>query len=187
MDDTTKTAPEVSFTPLLATMACTVFSLMTAQGMLGPLLRDMSQDLETTVPIVAQLVTAETIAWAATALLIGPFSDAYGRKPFLLCGTVLVSAGAMGVAFASSLWIAPAFRILAGIGGGMIPPTCVAVIGDFFPGDRRASSIATIAMQPGLSSIVGVPLAALLADAAGQFEAVLIDYVDRDCEAGARR
>ena len=93
----------------------------------------------------------------------------------------------MGVAFASSLWIASAFRILAGIGGGMIPPTCVAVIGDFFPGERRASSIATIAMQPGLSSIVGVPLAALLADAAGQFEAVLIDYVDRDCEAGARR
>ena len=85
MNDTTKTAPEVSFTPLLATMACTVFSLMTAQGMLGPLLRDMSQDLETTVPIVAQLVTAETIAWAATALLIGPFSDAYGRQTVFCC------------------------------------------------------------------------------------------------------
>ena len=162
-----KTTPEISFSLLLATLACTVFSLMTAQGMLGPLLRDMSQDLGTSVPIMAQLVTAETIAWAATALLIGPFSDAYGRKPFLLCGALLVSAGSMGMALASSLTIASTFRILAGIGGGMIPPTCVAVIGDCFPGERRASSIATIAMQPGLSSIVGVPLAALLADTAG--------------------
>ena len=167
MNDTAKVTPEASFTLLLATLACTVFSLMTAQGMLGPLLRDMAQDLGTTVPIGAQLATAETIAWAATAVMIGPFSDAYGRKPFLLCGALLVSAGAIGMALASSLSIASVFRILAGIGGGMIPPTCVAIIGDFFPEERRASSIATIAMQPGLSSIFGVPLAALLAATAG--------------------
>ena len=164
MNDTAKVTPAASFTLLLATLACTVFSLMTAQGMLGPLLRDMAQDLGTTVPIGAQVATAETVAWAATVVMIGP--DAYGRKPFLLCGALLVSAGAIGMALASSLSIASAFRILAGIGGGMIPPTCVAIIGDFFPEERRASSIATIA-QPGLSSIFGVPLAALLAATAG--------------------
>ena len=62
MNDTAKVTPEASFTLLLAAPACTVFSLMTAQGMLGPLLRDMAQDLGTTVPIGAQLATADVEA-----------------------------------------------------------------------------------------------------------------------------
>ena len=49
--------------------------------MLGPLLIAMSRDWHTTVPAVAQLVTSAAVAWAATAIVVGPFSDAYGRKP----------------------------------------------------------------------------------------------------------
>ena len=159
--------PDIRFTFLLGTMAFSVFSLLTALGMLGPLLVEMSQGLNTTVPVVAQLVSAAALSWAITALVIGPFSDTYGRKSILLLGTLLVGLGSIGTAVSPNLVVASAFRIIAGIGGGMVPPTCMALIGDYYPQERRASSVATITVQPGLSSIFGVPLATLFADFAG--------------------
>ncbi len=71
------------------------------------------------------------------------------------------------MALASSFAVAMSFSVLVGIGGGMVPPTCIALIGDFFPEARRPMSIAIITMQPGMSSVLGVPLAAVLGDFAG--------------------
>ena len=166
-EPTDEPTPDIRFTFLLGTMACSVFSLLTALGMLGPLLVDMSQGLATTVPVVAQLVSAAAISWAITALVIGPFSDTYGRKPILLLGTILVGLGSIGTGLSSDFAITSFFRVMAGIGGGMVPPTCMALIGDVFPHERRASSVATVTMQPGLSAIFGIPLVTLLADFAG--------------------
>ncbi|MEK7847953.1 MAG: MFS transporter, partial [Chloroflexota bacterium] len=156
-----------SYSVLLLAMAFTVFCTMTAVTMLGPLLVDMSRGLNTSLPVTAQLVTASAVAWAVTALVSGPFSDAYGRKPVLMLGAVMVVAGSVGTALAPSFAIAVGFRLLAGVGGGMIPPTCIAIVGDTFPARRRAMSVATITMQPGLSGVIGTPLAAVLGDYAG--------------------
>ncbi|MEE9201904.1 MAG: MFS transporter [Dehalococcoidia bacterium] len=158
---------EAGFSLLLGVLAFTVFSNITAVAMLGPLLVDMSSGLGTTVPVAAQLVTVSAIAWALTALTIGPFSDTYGRKPVLLLGTALVAIGSLGTAAAPTFAVAAGFRVLAGIGGGVVSPTCLALIGDIFPARRRAMSVATITMQPGLSSMLGIPLAAVLADFTG--------------------
>ena len=154
-------------TRLLATIGFTVFVVLTALSMLGPLLIDMSQDWTTTVPVVAQLVTAAAVAWAITALVVGPFSDAYGRKPILLTGVLLISLASVGTALAPNLETAAVFRMLAGVGGGMVPPTCIALIGDIVPVERRAMGVAVVTTQPGLSSVVGVPLVTLLAASAG--------------------
>jgi predicted MFS family arabinose efflux permease len=154
-------------TRLLAAIGFTVFVVLTALSMLGPLLIDMSQDWTTTVPVVAQLVTAAAVAWAITALVVGPFSDAYGRKPILLTGVLLISLASVGTALAPNLETAAVFRMLAGVGGGMVPPTCIALIGDIVPVERRAMGVAVVTTQPGLSSVVGVPLVTLLAASAG--------------------
>ncbi len=129
---------EVRLTLLLGAMAFAVFAILTALGMLGPLLVDMAADLETTVPVVAQLVTAAALAWAATSLVIGPFSDVYGRKPILILGLVLAGLGSIGTALAGDLLVASGFRVVAGVGGGMVPPSCIALVGDLFPPRRRA-------------------------------------------------
>ena len=155
-------------TPLfLITIGCTVFAVLTALSMLGPLLIAMSHDWHTTVPAVAQLVTSAAVAWAATALVVGPFSDAYGRKPVLLAGTLLVGLASIGTALAPNLPSAAVFRILAGVGGGMVPPTCIALLGDLLPPEKRAMGVAVVTTQPGLSSVIGVPLVTLLAAYAG--------------------
>jgi predicted MFS family arabinose efflux permease len=154
-------------TLLLGCMALAVLLAVTAVAMLGPLLVDMASALGTTVPVAGQLVTTAAAAWAVTALMVGPFSDAYGRKPVLLLGTCFLAAGSLGMGLAPSFAVATAFSILVGIGGGMVPPTCIALLGDIFPEPRRPMSIAIITMQPGMSSVLGVPLAAVLGDFAG--------------------
>ena len=159
--------PPANTTILLIAIGCTVFAVLTALSMLGPLLVDMSQDWMTTVPVVAQLVTAAAVAWAATALVVGPFSDAYGRQPILLTGVLLISLASIGTALAPNLATATVFRVLAGVGGGMVPPTCIALIGDIVSVERRAMSVAVVTTQPGLSSVLGVPLVTLLGAYAG--------------------
>lgn len=158
---------ETGYTLLLGCMAISVLLAVTAVAMLGPLLVDMATALGTTVPVMGQLVTTAAGAWAVTALSVGPFSDAYGRKPILLTGTCCLAAGSLGMGLAPSFAVATGFSVLAGIGGGMVPPTCIALIGDIFPEPRKPMSIAIITTQPGMSSVLGVPLAAVLGDFAG--------------------
>ena len=160
--------PQPVNTPLfLITIGGTVFVVLTALSMLGPLLVAMSHDWHTTVPAVAQLVTAAAVAWAATAIIVGPFSDAYGRKPVLLVGTLLVGLASIGTALAPNLPSAAVFRILSGVGGGMVPPTCIALLGDLLPAEKRALGVAVVTTQPGLSSVLGVPFVTLIAASAG--------------------
>ncbi|MDP6100510.1 MAG: MFS transporter, partial [Dehalococcoidia bacterium] len=148
-------------------MAFAIFAVVTSLTMVGPLLVDMSAALATTVPLVGQLVTIAAATWALTALVAGPFSDTYGRKPVLVVGTCFVAIASLGTGLAPSLPVAAGFRVLAGIGGGMVPPTCIALIGDIFPEKKRPMSVAIITMQPGMSSVLGVPLAAVAGDFAG--------------------
>ena len=152
---------------LLGSMSFAIFLTVTAVAMPGPLLVDLSSALGTTVPVAGQLVTIAAATWAVTAVMVGPFSDAYGRKPMLLLGTCLLASGSLGIGLAPSFAVATGFSVLVGMGGGMVPPTCIALAGDIFPETRRPMSIAILTMAPGMSIVLGVPLAAVLGDFAG--------------------
>ena len=166
-DEQAAGSPDVASPAVLcAAVACTVFVTLTAMAMLGPLLVGMADEWRTTVPIVAQLATAAATAWAVTALLAGPVSDAYGRRPVLLAGALLIVVASIGTALAPDVASAAGFRILAGLGGGMLLPTGIALVGDVMPAERRATGVAVVTTQPGLSSVIGVPLVTLAAAAA---------------------
>ena len=71
---------------LLVFMSLAVFLTVTGVAMFGPLLVEMSLTFGISVPVAGQLVTVAAAAWGVTAIVAGPFSDAYGRKPVLLLG-----------------------------------------------------------------------------------------------------
>ena len=160
-------AAERAYPLLLGGMAFAVFLAVTAVAMLGPLLVDMAGALGVTVPVASRLVTAASAVWALSALVAGPFSDAYGRKPVLLLGLCFLAAGSLGMGLAPTFAAATGFSLLVGLGGGMVPPTCISLAGDLSPEARRPLSIAVMTMQPGMSVLLGIPLAAVLGDFAG--------------------
>ncbi len=140
---------------LLAGMALAVFLTVTTVAMLGPLLVDMARALGVTVPVAGQLVTAAAAVWACTALVAGPVSDAYGRKPVLLLGLCFLAAGALGMGLAPTFAAAMGFSLLVGVGGGMVPPTCISLVGDLAPEAQRPMTVAAMTMQPGMSAMLG--------------------------------
>jgi len=156
-----------SHLPLIGSMSLAIFLAVTAITAPGPLLVDMAAALGTTVPVVGQLVSAAAATWAITAVAVGPVSDAYGRQPVLLLGICLIAAGCLGVSLATNFAAAMACSLLIGIGGGMVPPTCIALAGDTFSASRQPMTIATLTTMPGLSSVLGVPTVAVLGDIAG--------------------
>ena len=167
MSGSRDSADERAYPLLMGSMALAVFLVVTAVAMLGPLLVDMAGALGVTVPLAGQLVTAAAAVWAATALVAGPVSDAYGRKPVLLVGLCFLATGSLGIGLAPTFAAAVGFSLLVGVGGGMVPPTCIALVGDLVGHRRQPRSIAILTMQPGMSILLGVPLAAVLGDFAG--------------------
>lgn len=159
---------QVKSAPLLLGAICfSIFFTVTAVMMPGPLLVDMSEALNASVSLVGQMIAFASTTWAVTAIFVGPVSDAYGRKPLLLAGVFLMGIGSLGIGLSPNFTVVTGFSILLGIGGGMVPPTCIALVGDMLPADQQKKAIPILTMMPGISSIIGVPLCAVLAEFGG--------------------
>jgi predicted MFS family arabinose efflux permease len=115
-------------------MSFAVLLTITAVTMVGPFLIDIATALDTTMTIAGEMITVAAATWAVTAMLVVPFSDACGRKPVLLLSTVLLAFGSLGIGLAPIFPVALASGVLISMGGGMVPPTCIAVLGAMCPG-----------------------------------------------------
>ena len=84
---------QLSPTALLILLCIAVFLPSVVVLMLGPLLVALAHEFQTSVALVGQLASATAITWGITAPLAGPVSDAYGRRPMLLTGLLLMAVG----------------------------------------------------------------------------------------------
>ena len=141
-----------------------VFGTMTGVMMVPALLTEIATDLEVSVAVAGQLATATFAAWAVSIVAVGPLADSIGRRPLALAGVFLVVASLLGSAFAQNIETMMALRALAGLGGGAIAPTSIAVISDVISQRRRAQAIGGITSTIVLTSAVSIPLVALFAD-----------------------
>jgi len=96
----------------------------------------------------------------------GPLSDAYGRKPMLLLGLSLFSAGGLLAAFAPSIDVLLLARFAQGFGAGAGMTMALAIVRDLFKGEpmqRRIASITVVAnVAPVLAPSIGVALLATI-------------------------
>lgn len=102
--------------------------------------------------------------FAAGPIAYGPLSDARGRKPVLLAGLVLFTAGGIGSALAPSLVALLAARLLQGLGAGAGMTIAMAMVRDLFEGaamQRRLAAITVVAnVAPIVAPSIGVGLLA---------------------------
>ena len=158
---------QASPTFLLVLLSVTTFLAMLAVLILSPLLVELAKEFNTSVAAVGQLGGATAIAWGITAPLAGPVSDAYGRRPLLLTGLMLLALGILGAALAWNYGSLLAFRLLTGVGGAMIPPNSFALVFDIFPPEGRGKAIGWLISATGIGASLGVALVAFLLDVGG--------------------
>ena len=151
----------------MAVLALTVFATISATLIIPPLLVEIASDLEISVAVAGQLATATFAGWAVTVVSGGPLSDSFGRRSVALVGLTVLSISVLASAFAPSLEILLALRVLTGLGGGAIPPNLVGAVSDVISPARRAQAVSVLLAIQGLASAVSVPMVAVLADVGG--------------------
>ena len=151
----------------LAAVAMAFFSTQSSSLMLAPLLVDIAAEFDVSVSIAGQVATVTFAAWAVSVVSVGPLSDSLGRRPVALAGLSLLASGVLVSAFAPNLETLMVTRVVTGLGGGMIPPNGMAAVTEVISPARRAQVVGGLIAFTTLSSVIGVPIVAVIADTGG--------------------
>jgi MFS transporter, DHA2 family, multidrug resistance protein len=105
---------------------------------------------------------AYSLGLACSVLYFGAVGDRYGRKGILLVGMALTIPADLAAAFAPSIGVLFAARIVGGLAAGMAYPTTLALITALWSGPARTKSIALWAATGGALTALGPLLAGIL-------------------------
>jgi len=154
-------------TRFLAITGVAMFLAQLVGLMLAPLLVELSDEFDVSVAAAGQLAAVTFAAWAISVISVGPISDSFGRRPVSVAGLTLLSASVLASSFAPSFGALLGLRILTGLSGGMIPPNSMAAVADVLPPEKRAKAFGILMAVASLSSVVGMPLVAVMTSAGG--------------------
>ena len=115
----------------------------------------------------ALLVASYSFSAAVAGLLMAPIVDRFERKRFLLGIFLAFAIATLLCALSPGFTTLLLARGLAGVFGGMMGAMVHTMVADAIPFERRAKATGYVATAFSVSSIAGVPLSLLMADAMG--------------------
>jgi EmrB/QacA subfamily drug resistance transporter len=110
------------------------------------------------------VAVAYSLGLAASVLYLGALGDRHGRKMMLLLGVVLSVPACLIAAWAPSVEVLIAARLLGGLSAGMAYPTTLALITALWGGAARTRSIALWSAIGGAMAAMGPLIAGFLLD-----------------------
>ena len=99
---------------------------------------------------------------AAGSLFIAPLADLSGRRNLLVLGLIAMGAGSLLSAFAQGVPDLCAYRVLTGLGIGIVVATITPLAAEFANTRRRPLAVSAISIGYPLGGVVGGTLAAYL-------------------------
>ena len=154
------TLPASMSTPRLALLlgALSMFGPF-AIDTLFPAFPDVARQFDVSPFAMQQTITTYLVAYALTSLLHGPLSDAWGRKPVMLGGTLLFALASVGCALAESLNELLVYRAIQGMSAGVGLIVGRAIIRDCHEGDAAQRLLSAVTMvfsiAPAIAPIIG--------------------------------
>ncbi|WP_245691805.1 multidrug effflux MFS transporter [Geodermatophilus telluris] len=129
---------------------------------LGPLTVDMylpalptiADDLQTSSATVQLTLTGTLVGLALGQLVLGPLSDALGRKGPLLAGTALHVVASLLVLVAPSITVLGLLRFLQGVGTAAGAVIALAVVRDLFSGRAAATMLSRLFLVLGAAPVL---------------------------------
>jgi DHA1 family inner membrane transport protein len=160
----------------LVVMACAsgMFAVIYSSAALAPLVAGIASDFSVGVATIGVVAAAYSVPGLVSGAITGPFSDRYGRRPFLAGGTALLGTGTIAAAFAQDVTTLAALRAVAGIGAAVIMPNSNAAIGDRFPAERRAQVFAVTFTSNVIGGLAGIWLTGMIAERYGWRTALVL-------------
>jgi DHA1 family bicyclomycin/chloramphenicol resistance-like MFS transporter len=135
-----------------------------ATNIMLPAFPAIAHDLDVTIPALAWTLSLFFLTFAIGQLVVGPITDAIGRAKPVYAGLTLFAVGSMVCAFAPSLPILIAGRVLQALGACATAVLARAIARDLYSGPAltRALALIMIAMAaaPGFSPALGTAMTA---------------------------
>ncbi|MFH6890864.1 multidrug effflux MFS transporter [Corynebacterium aurimucosum] len=153
--------------PLLATLALLSATAPFATDMYLPVMPEIVSDLGTTRSMVQLTISGFFIGMGVGQLVMGPLSDAIGRKRLLIAGAALALAASVLAAMAPTATVLVAARVLQGLGGGACTVLARAVVPDLVHGSAAAKAYSLLMALQGIAPAVAPVLGGVLAEPLG--------------------
>ena len=122
-------------------------------------LPDIGKAFDSSQTALDLVAVGYSLGLAASVLWLGALGDRYGRKMMLILGVLLSIPACLVAAWAGTIGILIAARIVGGISAGMAYPTTLALITALWSGPARTKSIALWSAFGGAIAALG-PLVA---------------------------
>ena len=145
----------------LAVIFVTVFIDLLGFGIIIPLLPYYAESFGASAFTVGMLGTSYSLMQFLFAPLWGRWSDRIGRRPIILFGLLGSGVSYLMLAYAHSMALVFAARVLGGIAGANVP-TAQAYIADVTTPENRARGMGLIGAAFGLGFIFGPAIGGVL-------------------------
>jgi MFS transporter, DHA1 family, inner membrane transport protein len=146
---------------LLYLLAVCNLVIGTGAFVLNGILVPLSESLQVSVSAAGQATTVYAIATAVLAPLALVWTGGWSRRHALVLGMLLFSLGNLVCAFASSLWILLAGRVVMGL-GAMFTPIAAGIAVAMVEPARRGRALSLVFLGMSLSYVIGLPLGSWL-------------------------
>jgi DHA1 family bicyclomycin/chloramphenicol resistance-like MFS transporter len=137
---------------------------------LGPLTIDMylpafpriAADLDASDSAVQLTLTGMLLGLSVGQLVIGPLSDAFGRRRPLVIGICAHAGASLLCALAPTVTVLAAVRVVQGFAGAAISVTAMAIVRDLFEGVAVARIMSRLMLVIGLAPILAPSVGSLV-------------------------
>ncbi len=130
-------------------------------------LNDLSQALAVSPAVAGQLITVGAVAMGTGAPLLAAALAGWDRRQLLTGALLWYAAGHALAALMPNLAALLPVRALGVLGAAVFTPQAAAAINVLAPPEQRGRAITTVFMGWSLSSVIGMPMHAYIAEAAG--------------------
>ncbi len=127
---------------------------------------ELQKDLSTDIATVTWVINAYNIAFAVLLVTAGRLADQFGRRRLFVIGMIVFTIGSALCATAWSVEWLIVFRVIQGMGAGILAPLGFAMTALAFPPQQRGFGLALIAVVALVASATGPVLGGILVEIA---------------------
>lgn len=127
---------------LKLTLLSISFLTMMASAAVAPIIGKISEEYPNAdFMLIKMIVSVPGIAIIVFSLITGKLVRNLRKRDILITGLILYTIGGSGAAFSTSLEMLIGFRLIIGIGVGIIMPLATGLITDFYMGQEQAKML----------------------------------------------
>ena len=145
----------------LPVLMCGTFMIVLDFFIVNVALPSIQSRLDASAAATEWVVAGYGLTFAVFLITAGRLADRYGRRAVFCAGMAMFVVASAACGLAPSVGVLVAARLAQGLGGALISPTVLAIIGVAYPGAARVRAITMYGMVMGLAAASGQLLGGL--------------------------